>query len=64
MCPHPHCERKTKLSFGRGPGLDPLKGPGSSRVVLIMLSRATGYLSLIFKHSDIKKLEKKTNNHS
>ena len=35
MCPHAHYERKTEHTFGRGP----LKGPGSSRVVL-MLSRA------------------------
>ena len=51
--PIAHYERRTELTFSRDPGLGPLKGPVSSKVVL-MLSRAI--MSLIFKHSD-KNLE-------
>ena len=49
MCQHAHYERGTKLTFGRGPG--PIyKGPGSSRVVL-MLSHAFWalFLSILIK---------------
>ena len=34
MCPHASYEHGTELTFGMGPG--PLKGPGSSRVVLML----------------------------
>ena len=61
LCARSHitrCAEPNSLSAGVGP----LKGPGSCRVVLMLALSC--YLSLIFKHSDKKNWEKKTETHS